>query len=109
MSTPKCLKATVGKAKGSRIPLKSSPVTIGRADDNRISLTPETGASRHHAELIEDDGVWSVRDLGSMNGTYVNRERIEWPRALKLGDVIKIAGDVFVFEDAGEGAAVEEQ
>jgi len=102
MSTPKCLKATVGRAKGSRIPLKLSPVTIGRSDDNRISLTPDTGASRHHAELTEDDGVWFIRDLGSMNGTYVNRERIEWPRALKVGDVIKIAGDVYVFEDADE-------
>ncbi len=65
MSTPKCLKATVGRAKGSRIPLKSSPVTIGRSDDNRISLTPDTGASRHHAELTEDDGVWSVPDAAS--------------------------------------------
>lgn len=36
MSTPKCLKATAGRAKGSRIPLKSSPVTIGRSGDNRM-------------------------------------------------------------------------
>jgi MoxR-like ATPase len=102
MNTSKCLTGTSGKAKGSRIPLENPPVTIGRAEDNRVVLMPETGASRHHAELTEDDGAWSVRDLGSMNGTYVNGERIEWPRALKDGDQIRIAGDVFVFgDDAG--------
>ena len=69
-------------------------------------LSPEIAASRHHAELTEDDGVWSVRDLGSMNGTYVNDERIEWPRVLHLGDQIKIAGDVMVFEVDSEDAVL---
>lgn len=109
MSTPKCLKATVGRAKGSRILLESSPVTIGRSDDNRISLTPVAAASRHHAEFTENDGVWSVRDLGSMNGTYVNRERIEWPRPLKVGDEIKIASDVYVFEEADDGVVADDK
>ncbi len=62
-------------------------------------LPPEVGASRHHAELTEHDGVWSVCDLGSMNGTYVNGERIEWPRVLHLGDQIKIASNVMVFDE----------
>jgi MoxR-like ATPase len=64
-----------------------------------VILSPEIAASRHHAELTDDDGVWSVRDLGSMNGTFVNDERIEWPRVLRPGDKIKIAGEVLVFED----------
>jgi MoxR-like ATPase len=99
MSTPKCLHISVGKAKGSRIPLDSPSITIGRSADNRVILSPEIAASRHHAELMEDDGDWSVRDLGSMNGTYVNGERIEWPRALQVGDEIKIAGDTMIFGD----------
>jgi MoxR-like ATPase len=99
MSAPKCLRITAGKEKGLRIPLISPPVTFGRAEDNRVILSPEIGASRHHAELAEDDGVWWVRDLGSMNGTYVNGERIEWPRVLHVGDKIKMAGDVMIFDN----------
>jgi MoxR-like ATPase len=106
MSTAKQLRIISGKGKGERISLDSPPVTIGRSDDNRVILSPEIAASRHHAELTEDEGVWSVRDLGSMNGTYVNGERIEWPRVLGVGDQIKIAGDVMVFEEAG-GVLVE--
>ena len=72
MSTPKCLRIIAGKYKDIRIPLESPPITIGRSDDNRVVLSPETAASRHHAEFTEDDGLWAVRDLGSLNGTYVN-------------------------------------
>ncbi len=100
MTTQKCLRIISGSEKGSLIPLSSPPVTIGRSDDNRIMLSPEIGASRHHAELTEDDGLWSIRDLGSMNGTYVNGERIEWPRVLHAGDKLKIAADVMIFEEA---------
>ena len=99
MNTPKCLRIIAGKYKDIRIPLISPPVTIGRSDDNRVVLSPETAASRHHAEFSEDDGSWAVRDLGSLNGTYVNGERIEWPRLLHLGDKIKIASEMLVFEE----------
>jgi len=99
MDTPKRLKIIAGKNKDFIISLASPPVTIGRSDDNRVVLEPEIAASRHHAEFNEDDGVWAVRDLGSLNGTYVNDERIEWPRVLRLGDKIKIASEVMVFED----------
>jgi MoxR-like ATPase len=106
MNTAKRLRIIDGKDAGISIPLESPPVTIGRSNDNQVVLSPEIAASRHHAELTEDDGTWYVRDLGSMNGTYVNDERIEWPRVLHLGDQIKIAGDVMVFEeDTGDEVA----
>ncbi len=107
MSTARHLRINSGKNKGQSVPLVRPPVTIGRSSDNTIVLPPETAASRHHAELTEKDGVWSVRDLGSVNGTYVNGERIEWPRELKPGDRIKIAGDVMIFEDLSD-AVIEE-
>ncbi len=99
MSTAKRLRIIEGKDAGIRIPLVSPPVTIGRSADNQVVLSPEIAASRHHAELTEDEGVWSVRDLGSMNGTYVNGERIEWPRVLHPGDKVRIASDIMLFED----------
>ena len=102
MNPTKCLNVIAGQGAGQRIPLIVSPITIGRADDNRVILPPETGASRHHAELSEDDGVWSVRDLGSMNGTWVNDERIEWPRLLHLGDQIRIASELMVYGDTSQ-------
>ena len=105
MSTAKRLRIIEGKDAGIRIPLASPPVTIGRSSDNPVILSPEIAASRHHAERTEDDGAWSVRDLGSMNGTYVNGERIEWPRVLHPGDKIRIASDIMLFEaDDGEDA-----
>jgi MoxR-like ATPase len=107
MDTPKCLRIIAGKNKDTRISLASPPLTIGRADDNRVVLSPEIAASRHHAELSEDDGVWAVRDLGSLNGTFVNGERIEWPRVLRLGDKIKIASEVMVFEDDCGDSVIE--
>ena len=102
MNPTYCLSVIAGQGIGQRIPLTASPITIGRADDNRVILPPESGASRHHAELSEEDGVWSVRDLGSMNGTWINNERIEWPRVLRPGDQIRIAGEVLVYSDASQ-------
>jgi MoxR-like ATPase len=102
------LRIIEGKDKDVRIALESPPVTIGRADDNRITVSPKSSASRHHAELTEDDGVWSVRDLGSMNGTWVNGERIEWPRVLRVGDKIKFADHVMAFEEnAGDESVTQ--
>ncbi len=109
MSTAKRLRTIEGKGKGVRIPLESPPLTLGRSEDNRVILSPEIAASRHHAELTEDDGVWSVRDLGSLNGTWVNGERIEWPRVLRVGDKIKIAGDVMVFEEDADDESVAQR
>ena len=100
MSTATQLRVISGRHQGSIIPLTAPLVTIGRAADNSVVLGPEIAASRHHAEFTAGDGDWAVRDLGSLNGTFVNGERIEWPRVLQLGDKIKLAGEVMVFEAA---------
>ena len=104
MNTDKCLRVITGRNAGLRIPLVTPPVTIGRSDDNRVILGLESPASRHHAEFTEDDGEWAVRDLGSKNGTYVNGERIEWPRVLHVQDKIMIAGEEMVFEVASHAS-----
>ena len=55
--------------------LRSSPVTVGRADDNDLVLAdPEV--SRHHARLEPDGQSWRAIDLGSTNGTWVNGVRL---------------------------------
>lgn len=51
------------------------PFRIGRVEDNDVSI-PNTFVSRHHVELIPENGFWTLRDLNSANGTYLNGQRI---------------------------------
>jgi hypothetical protein len=63
--------------------------TIGRSPDCDIFLDDVT-VSRKHAVLLDDDGAFSIEDLGSLNGTYVNRKRIESAARLQTGDEVQI-------------------
>jgi diguanylate cyclase (GGDEF)-like protein len=71
--------------------LPAGKVTLGRKPDNDIVIADES-ASRLHAEIEPDAvaGTLTIRDLGSTNGTYVNRERLNGPLPLNLDDQIRI-------------------
>jgi pSer/pThr/pTyr-binding forkhead associated (FHA) protein len=74
---------------GSRYLLDQASTKIGRHPDSDIFLDDIT-VSRRHAELIHDDaGKVVLRDLGSLNGTYVNRERID-EAVLSAGNELQI-------------------
>jgi pSer/pThr/pTyr-binding forkhead associated (FHA) protein len=74
------------------------PATIGRADDNAISLAGDDFASGHHARVESArDGVWIV-DLGSTNGTFVNGERLNGRTRLHDGDLVQIGDTELKFE-----------
>jgi DNA-binding CsgD family transcriptional regulator len=96
----------------SRLPARGSLLRIGRAADNDVVLTTEPTVSRYHAELVLDDGGWSIRDLGSHNGTHVNGLKVVESSLKKVGpaDVITL-GAVTVrlleFDDGG-GLTVED-
>lgn len=76
--------------------LKSAGVqTVGRAPEAAIFLDDVT-VSRHHAEFRHGAEGWSVRDIGSLNGTYVNRVRVE-DQQLSGGDEVQIGKFRFVF------------
>ena len=73
----------------------TATVTVGRAPEAGIFLDDVT-VSRHHAELRYGAEGWSIRDDGSLNGTYVNRVRVDDQR-LSGGDEVQIGKFRFVF------------
>ena len=73
---------------GQRFELTGDRLSVGRAADADIMLDDVT-VSRHHAESVADGDGWAVVDMGSLNGTYVNRESVE-RRLLTSGDLIQI-------------------
>ena len=75
---------------GERIDLDSSPLTVGRGGPNDVQLVGDEYASAKHLRIEpRTDGVW-VEDIGSTNGTYVNGARIDRPRRLTPGDVVRV-------------------
>jgi pSer/pThr/pTyr-binding forkhead associated (FHA) protein len=72
---------------------------VGRHPSSDILLNDIT-VSRRHAEIRRDAGGYRIVDLGSLNGTYVNRERVE-ETALESGDEVQIGKFRFVFLFAG--------
>lgn len=69
------------------------PATVGRSRENEIPLNHPL-VSRHHCKIYERDGMLRVRDLGSLNGTYVGRDRIE-DQELYPGDLLTIGSFTF--------------
>lgn len=84
-----------GPQAGSRFALDSPVTTAGRHPESDIFLDDIT-VSRRHAEIERRGGGYAVRDVGSLNGTYLNRERIE-DSALENGDELQIGKFKLVF------------
>jgi predicted nucleic acid-binding Zn ribbon protein len=84
-----------GPNAGSRFLLDSDITEVGRRPDSDIFLDDVT-VSRRHAEFYRRGSRFAVRDVGSLNGTYVNRDRIE-EVALSGGDEVQIGKFRLVF------------
>ncbi|TMK72301.1 MAG: FHA domain-containing protein [Actinobacteria bacterium] len=75
---------------GTDFELNSAQLTVGRGGQNDIPLASDDYASARHARFEpRQDGVW-VQDLGSTNGTFLNGVRLERPRRLTPGDVVRV-------------------
>jgi pSer/pThr/pTyr-binding forkhead associated (FHA) protein len=84
-----------GPAAGARFLLDDVLTTVGRHPDSEIFLDDIT-VSRRHAQFLRDGEVFRVRDVGSLNGTYVNRSRID-DVVLASGDEVQIGKYRMVF------------
>ena len=80
-------------------PVEGSRVRIGREGDNEIQL-PHEKVSKHHAALVPAEGGWSIEDLGSTNGVFVNGKQVQ-RAALKHGDRVRIGPYELFFETKG--------
>lgn len=93
---PKHLAMLVDKDKPERKYDIKATVNIGRAHDNQVVIEDST-VSRHHAWIKPQEGEFLIFDVGSANGTFVNEEKIEEPRHLESGDVVRFGDAEFVF------------
>ena len=90
-----------GSDEGARFPLDKAETTVGRSPEADVFLDDIT-VSRRHAVFETEGQVTSVRDDGSLNGTYVNRVRID-RAALASGDEVQIGKFKLVYlRGAGE-------
>jgi pSer/pThr/pTyr-binding forkhead associated (FHA) protein len=88
-----------GPNAGSTYVLDRVSTTAGRHPDSDIFLDDIT-VSRRHAVFERREGGYVLRDVGSLNGTYVNRERVD-ERPLRSGDELQIGRYVLTFLLAG--------
>ena len=83
------LVVTAGQLAGTRITLGEAQITIGRAEDSTLVITDDYASARH-ARLVPRAGQWFVEDLGSTNGTYLDRAKVTGPTPVPLGVPIRI-------------------
>jgi pSer/pThr/pTyr-binding forkhead associated (FHA) protein len=77
----------------ARITLGSQPVLIGRADDSTLVLTDDYASTRH-ARLSQRGSDWYVEDLGSTNGTYLDRAKVTTAVRVPIGTPVHIGKTV---------------
>ena len=92
-----------GPSAGSRFLLDTEVVSAGRHPDSEIFLDDVT-VSRRHAEFRRTPEGFTVADVGSLNGTYVNRDRID-EVALQGGDEVQIVKYRLVFLTGAKGSS----
>jgi pSer/pThr/pTyr-binding forkhead associated (FHA) protein len=80
---------TAGPLAGTTIPLGDSPITIGRADSSTLVVSDDY-VSTHHALLVPRGDAWVLEDLGSTNGTFLDRSKVTEPTPVPLGVPIRI-------------------
>ncbi|MDA3022522.1 MAG: FHA domain-containing protein [Actinomycetota bacterium] len=83
------LVVTEGPLTGTVIPLNTAQVTIGRAPDSTVVIEDDYASSRH-ARVYPSEGAWVVEDLGSTNGTWIDRTRITTPTVLPVGAALRV-------------------
>ena len=98
-----------GDAKAKEVDLRL-PTVIGRGREVSLTL-PHPLVSRRHTELFEKDGYLYVKDLGSLNGTYVNNRRIESEQRLAPNELLTLGNVTFraMYDAVGNSDVIDEE
>jgi len=91
---PTKLVVSEGSLTGTTVALQGQTITLGRAHDSTIVLDDDYASSRHAGIYPDRDGQWIVEDLGSTNGTYLDRTRLTTPTPIPPGAPIRIGKTV---------------
>ncbi|AXG78939.1 MULTISPECIES: FHA domain-containing protein FhaB/FipA [Streptomyces] len=91
---PTKLVVSEGSLTGTTVALQGQTITLGRAHDSTIVLDDDYASSRHARIYPDRDGQWIVEDLGSTNGTYLDRTRLTTPTPIAPGAPIRIGKTV---------------
>ncbi|WP_030683932.1 FHA domain-containing protein FhaB/FipA [Streptomyces sp. NRRL B-1347] len=91
---PTKLVVSEGTLTGTTVALQGQTISLGRAHDSTIVLDDDYASSRHARIYPDRDGQWIVEDLGSTNGTYLDRTRLTTPTPVPLGAPIRIGKTV---------------
>ena len=90
-----------GRDQGTRFELDRDTVSLGREATNVIQMH-DTEVSRRHAEIRLEGSVYTLVDLGSSNGSFVNGQRVE-RHELESGDRVQVGRTMMLYTDPGEG------
>lgn len=90
------LRVLRGPQAGEVWTLDADRIEVGRSADCGLFLDDIT-VSRRHAEFTRSESGWMLTDLGSLNGSYVNRQSVDAPTELTDGDEIQIGKFRFIF------------
>ena len=90
---PSNLVVTQGALSGTTVRLGDQPVTLGRSQESTIVLDDDY-VSGKHARFFPRDGQWYVEDVGSTNGTYIDRTKVTTATPVKIGMPVRIGKTV---------------
>jgi hypothetical protein len=90
---PRLLVVTEGSLQGTTLNLSQAPVLLGRAPECTLVLEDDY-ASNRHARFFLQNGAWFVEDLGSTNGTFIGRNRVEGAETVEVGVPVRVGRTV---------------
>ncbi|NLT56974.1 MAG: FHA domain-containing protein [Actinomycetales bacterium] len=90
---PRVLVVTEGSLQGTTLALGQAPILIGRAPECTLVLEDDYASTRH-ARLFPQESGWFVEDLGSTNGTFIGRTRVEGAVPLDVGVPVRVGRTV---------------
>ncbi|MDB5311884.1 MAG: pleD 2 [Gemmataceae bacterium] len=89
-----------GPSMGRRYPLGDKPLMVGRGDDCNIRIQ-DNSVSRKHATIEPISDGYTVSDLGSTNGTFVNDKQLDAPQAIHDGDYLRVGNCIYRYLTGG--------